>query len=110
MILILAFAGWLNIFLNHLELCHTLLVYGKIKKKTFLWKTYPWHDFQVEDLRDRVKDKDSTIDRKSKKSHSLQSEKRKIETEVAELKEQIEIKDRRISNLQTQVRLFILHR
>ena len=54
-------------------------------------------------MRDRVKDKDSTIDRKSQKSHSLQSEKRKIETEVSDLKEQIEIKDRRITSLQSQV-------
>lgn len=75
-------------------------------KNTIFWSFNYVHVllwFQLEDLRDRVKDKDSTIDRKAQKSQSLQSEKRKIETEVSELKEQLEIKDRRISNLQTQV-------
>ncbi|XP_033745225.1 ERC protein 2-like [Pecten maximus] len=57
----------------------------------------------IEDLRERLKDKDSTIDRKAKHSHNLQTEKRKIEGEIGELKDQIEIKDRKINVLQRKI-------
>lgn len=58
---------------------------------------------QIEDIRERLKDKDSTIDRKAKHSHILQTEKRKIEMEIGELKDQMEVKDRKIGVLQRKV-------
>ncbi|KAK3102087.1 hypothetical protein FSP39_008635 [Pinctada imbricata] len=58
---------------------------------------------EIEEIRDRLKDKDSTIDRKAKHSHSLQTEKRKIETEISEMKEQVETKDRKIDVLQQRI-------
>ena len=54
-------------------------------------------------MRDRLKDKDSTIDRKAKHSQSLQSEKRKIEGEVGELKELVDLKEKKVSTLNKKV-------
>ncbi|KAL5013491.1 hypothetical protein ScPMuIL_007761 [Solemya velum] len=57
----------------------------------------------MEDMRDRMKDKESTIDRKNRQSQNLQMEKRRLEAEVLELKDHVELKDRKISVLQRKI-------
>lgn len=57
----------------------------------------------MDDLRDRVKDKESTIERKARISQELQTDKRRMETEVAELKDQLESFERKNASLQKKV-------
>ena len=47
--------------------------------------------------------KEDMIDRKNKECAAAQAEKRRLELEVMELKDQLEIKTNRISNLQRKV-------
>ena len=58
---------------------------------------------QIEGLQERLKNKDGTIERKSKESQAAASEKRRLETESAELKDQLDTKERKISVLQKKV-------
>ena len=59
--------------------------------------------FQIEDLRERLKEKDTVIDKKSQNSQNLTVDKRKLELECTELKDNIDIKERKISVLQRKV-------
>ena len=59
---------------------------------------------QIDEIREKLKEKNSTIDKNDQKSQSLQSEKRRIENEITELREQIETKDRKLTLLQRKVR------
>ena len=59
--------------------------------------------FQIEGLQERLKNKDGTIERKSKESQAASSDKRRLESEVAELKDQLDTKERKISVLQRKV-------
>ena len=52
-----------------------------------------------------MKDKDKAIDKKSSQAHGLTVEKRKLELESAELRDNIDIKERKISVLQRKVGL-----
>ena len=58
---------------------------------------------QIEGLQERLKNKDGTIERKSKESQAASSDKRRLESEVAELKDQLDTKERKISVLQRKV-------
>lgn len=60
---------------------------------------------QLDEFREKLKEKNSTIDKNDQKSQSLQSEKRRIESEISELREQIETKDRKLTLLQRKVRI-----
>lgn len=60
---------------------------------------------QLDEFREKLKEKNSTIDKNDQKSQSLQSEKRRIENEISELREQIETKDRKLTLLQRKVRM-----
>ena len=55
--------------------------------------------FQIEGLQERLKNKDGTIERKSKESQAASSDKRRLESEVAELKDQLDTKERKILSL-----------
>ncbi|XP_076469273.1 ERC protein 2-like isoform X2 [Babylonia areolata] len=57
----------------------------------------------IEGLQERLKNKDGTIERKSKESQAVASDKRRLETEVAELKDQLDTKERKITVLQRKV-------
>ncbi|XP_052778945.1 ELKS/Rab6-interacting/CAST family member 1-like [Mya arenaria] len=57
----------------------------------------------IDDLRERLREKDATIDKKSSHAQTLAMDKRKLELEVAELRDNIEIKERKISVLQRKV-------
>lgn len=61
--------------------------------------------FQIEDLRERLKEKDAVIDRKSQNSQTLTVEKRKLELEILELRDGVDIKERKINVLQRKVSL-----
>lgn len=54
-------------------------------------------------LRDRLKEKDETIEKKSKQLSSLLSDKKKLEEELNEVKDQLEVKNRKINSLQRKV-------
>lgn len=58
---------------------------------------------QIEGLQERLKVKDGTIERKNKETSASQLEKRKLELEIMELKDQLEIKASRVSMLQRKV-------
>lgn len=60
---------------------------------------------QLDEFREKLKEKNSTIDKNDQKYQSLQSEKRRIESEISELREQIETKDRKLTLLQRKVRI-----
>ena len=47
---------------------------------------------QIEGLQERLKNKDGTIERKSKESQAASSDKRRLESEVADLKDQLDTK------------------
>ena len=50
-----------------------------------------------------MKEKDTVIDKKSQTSQTLTVEKRKLELEISELKDNIDIKERKIGVLQRKV-------
>lgn len=57
----------------------------------------------IEDLRERLKEKDAVIDRKSQNSQTLTVEKRKLELEILELRDGVDIKERKINVLQRKI-------
>ncbi|VDP24392.1 unnamed protein product [Schistosoma curassoni] len=59
--------------------------------------------FFAEDFRKRIKEKENLLEKKSKALNSAQSAKRQIEQELTELKDQMDIKDRKISLLQKKI-------
>lgn len=59
---------------------------------------------QIDDLRERLKEKDNAIDKKSQHAQALSVEKRKLELECAELKDNLDIKERKVNVLQRKVR------
>lgn len=58
---------------------------------------------QIEGFQERLKNKDGTIERKNKESQAVAAEKRRLEAEVVELKEQLDTKECKITILQTKV-------
>ena len=59
--------------------------------------------WQIDLLRVRVKEKEAMIDRKARQVVSLQAEKKRIESEMNELHDHLDIKDRKASVLQRKV-------
>lgn len=57
----------------------------------------------IEGFQERLKNKDGTIERKNKESQAVAAEKRRLEAEVVELKEQLDTKECKITILQTKV-------
>ncbi|CAH8553200.1 unnamed protein product [Schistosoma guineensis] len=57
----------------------------------------------AEDFRKRIKEKENLLEKKSKALNSAQSAKRQTEQELTELKDQMDIKDRKISLLQKKI-------
>ncbi|XP_005103673.1 ERC protein 2 isoform X2 [Aplysia californica] len=57
----------------------------------------------MEGLQDRLKTKEDTIERKSKECQASQAEKRRVELEVMELRDQLEVKVNRVNNLQRKI-------
>ncbi|VDQ06340.1 unnamed protein product [Trichobilharzia regenti] len=55
---------------------------------------------KAEDFRKRIKEKESLLEKKTKALNTAQSAKRQIEQELTELKDQMDMKDRKISLLQ----------
>lgn len=58
---------------------------------------------QLEDFRKRLKEKESLLEKKAKIVATNATGKRQLETEVTEMKDQIDLKDRKISLLQRKV-------
>lgn len=58
---------------------------------------------EVDELRQRMKEKDSTIERKSKQAQLVQREKKKFEAELTDLRDHLDIKDRKINVLQRKI-------
>lgn len=59
--------------------------------------------FQIEDLRKRVKEKETAVDKKIKQMTNVQGERKQLEVEIKELKDQMDIKDRKVLVLQKKV-------
>ncbi|XP_071081975.1 ERC protein 2-like [Haliotis cracherodii] len=57
----------------------------------------------IEDLQDRMKEKEFAIDKKSRQSQSAQAEKRRMELEMSEIRDHLDIKDRRVNVLQRKI-------
>nr|CAH8849891.1 unnamed protein product [Trichobilharzia regenti] len=57
----------------------------------------------AEDFRKRIKEKESLLEKKTKALNTAQSAKRQIEQELTELKDQMDMKDRKISLLQRKI-------
>ncbi|KAH8876377.1 ERC protein 2 [Schistosoma japonicum] len=57
----------------------------------------------AEDFRKRIKEKESLLEKKSKALNTAQSAKRQTEQELTELKDQMDMKDRKISLLQRKI-------
>ena len=58
---------------------------------------------QVETLRERLRDREAAIDSKSKIAVNEMSEKKRLECDVRELKDQLDLKERKVSILQRKV-------
>ena len=62
-----------------------------------------WCIVQVETLRERLRDREAAIDSKSKIAVNEMSEKKRLECDVRELKDQLDLKERKVSILQRKV-------
>lgn len=62
------------------------------------------HYSQIEDFRKRLKEKEGLLEKKTKLVANNATGKRQLETELAELKDQVDLKERKISLLQRKVR------
>ncbi|XP_074645521.1 ELKS/Rab6-interacting/CAST family member 1-like isoform X3 [Tubulanus polymorphus] len=60
----------------------------------------------IEDLQKRLKDKDKIVDKKARQMQNSLTEKRRADHEFLELKDQMEIKDRKINVLQRKIENF----
>lgn len=58
---------------------------------------------QVEDLRKRLKEKEVSLEKKSKQATQLAAERRQYEQEAGELREQSDLREKRLSLLQRKV-------
>ena len=67
--------------------------------RNFLYRSL----FQIEDLRKRVKEKETAVDKKIKQMTNVQGERKQLEVEIKELKDQMDIKDRKVLVLQKKV-------
>ena len=58
-------------------------------------------------LRDRLVEKDDIIEKKSKQLGNLQAEKKRLDMELVETRDQLDTRDRRLSSVQRKVRSFV---
>ncbi len=58
---------------------------------------------QMDRLRERVAEKETDVELKAKQLTTAQNDKKRVEAELAELKDHIDIKDRKINVLQRKV-------
>nr|UVH70854.1 ELKS [Octopus bimaculoides] len=58
---------------------------------------------EIDELRSRIKDKDLTIEKKSKQVHSAQRERKKSEADAIDLRDSLDIKERKINVLQRKI-------
>lgn len=54
-------------------------------------------------VRDRVRDKEEVIERKARQLVALQAEKKRLENELAEVRDHLDLKERKSSVLQRKV-------
>lgn len=71
----------------------------KTKKLTHLYYLF----FQVEELRNRLEEKNRMIEKKTQSAMQSVQDKNRVQTELTELKEHMDIKDRKINVLQRKV-------
>ena len=57
----------------------------------------------MEDLRKRLKEKEGALEKKSKQAAQLVAERRQLEQEAGELREQCDLREKRVSLLQRKV-------
>ena len=62
----------------------------------------------MELLRDRLREKDETLDKKSKQLAGLQMDKKRLETDLSEVSDQTSSSDRQIGMLERKVSAFFL--
>ncbi len=62
-----------------------------------------FHFLQVDRLRDKMVEKEVEVETKGKQVTAAQAEKKRAEAELAELRDHMEIKDRKINVLQRKV-------
>ena len=60
---------------------------------------------QLDLLRSRLEDKATILDKKGKQVLCLQAEKKRVDSELNEIREHMDIKERKIAVLQRKVRL-----
>lgn len=61
------------------------------------------YDYQVEELRNRLEEKNRMIEKKTQGAMQSQQERNRAATELTELKEHMDIKDRKINVLQRKI-------
>ncbi len=80
--------------------------------KKIIGRFHPYWHFvvlQLELLRERLDEKDQLLDKKGKQLLNVQSDKKKIETDLAELRDHMDIKERKINVLQRKVCAHVYH-
>ena len=65
---------------------------------------------QIEGLQERVKSKEGTIERKSRESQNALSDRRRLELEMADLRDLLDSKERKITSLNVDVSVKLCHR
>lgn len=58
---------------------------------------------QIENVKERLREREATVDSKTKLAVNELSEKKKLECDVRELKDQLDLKERKVSILQRKV-------
>ena len=64
-----------------------------------------WVTLQVDRLREKVREKENDAESKDKLVSGAQTEKKRLEAELAELRDHMDIKERKINVLQRKVNL-----
>ncbi|XP_041348362.1 ELKS/Rab6-interacting/CAST family member 1-like isoform X2 [Gigantopelta aegis] len=57
----------------------------------------------IEDLQERLKEKDSAIEKKSLHSQNVSADRRRMETEMSELRDHLDIRERKVNVLQRKI-------
>lgn len=63
---------------------------------------------QVEELRSRLEEKNRSIEKKTQTAAQLTTEKNRLVTELTEVRDHMDIKDRKINVLQRKVRMNVM--
>ena len=70
------------------------------KKRQSAFNFFPW---QVDELRAKLEEKNKTIEKKTGAALHATQEKNRISNELSDLRDQIDIKDRKVNVLQRKV-------